>query len=99
VRRTVCRVSELLEGHGRLVEIEGEGIALFRVGGEVYAIENSCPHRNGPLAFGDLRGYTVYCPLHAWAFDVRTGKCEELPDASVRTYRIHVQGDELQIEL
>ena len=99
VRRAVCRLSQLPEGQGYLVEVDGEGIALFRIGAEVHAIENACPHRNGPLAFGDLRGCTVFCPLHAWAFDVRTGRCEEFPEASVRTYRVHVEGDEVQIEL
>lgn len=97
--RTICRLSQLSEGRGFLAEVEGEGIALFRIGDEVHAIENACPHRSGPLAFGDLRGCTVYCPLHAWAFDVRTGRCEEFPEASVRTYTVHVQGDEVQIEL
>ncbi len=99
MRRTICRLSQLSEGRGFFAEVDGEGIALFRIGGEVHAIENACPHRNGPLAFGDLRGCTVYCPLHAWAFDVRTGSCEEFPEASVRTYTVHVQGDEVQIEL
>ena len=99
MRRTVCRLSQLPEGRGYLVEVEGEGIALFRIGAEVHAIENACPHRNGPLAFGDLRGRTVYCPLHAWAFDVKTGRCDEFPEASVRTYRVHVEGDDVQIEL
>ncbi len=76
-----------------------EVIAVFRVGDEVHAIENTCPHRGGPLAFGDLREATVFCPLHAWAFDVRTGRCGEFPEASVRTYQVHVVGDEVQLEL
>jgi nitrite reductase [NAD(P)H] small subunit len=99
VRRTVCRFSQLPDGRGHLVEVDGETIALFRVGGEVFALDNTCPHRNGPLAFGDLRGSTVFCPLHAWPFDVRTGQCEEFPGVSVRTFRVRVEGDDVQIEL
>jgi nitrite reductase (NADH) small subunit len=99
VRRTVCRLSCLPEGQGYLVEVDGEAIALFRVGSAVHAIENACPHRSGPLAFGELRGSTVHCPLHAWPFDVRTGQCEEFPEISVRTFAVHVEGDEVQIEL
>jgi len=94
VRHTVCRLSELPEGRGFLVEVEGEAIALFRIGREVHAIENE-----GPLAFGDLRGATVFCPLHAWGFDVRSGRCDEFPDACVRTFRVHLNGDDVQIEL
>lgn len=81
------------------MEAGGEAIALFRVGGEVLAIESTCPHRGAPLAFGDLRGATVFCPLHAWAFDVRTGRCDEFPEASVRRYEVHVVGEEVQLEL
>ncbi len=99
MRRTVCCLSQLPEGHGYLVEVEGECIALFRVGREVHAIENACPHREGPLAFGDLRGSTVFCPLHAWGFDVRTGRCDEFPGACVRTFQVHLEGDDVQIEL
>ena len=99
MRVTVCRLSDLPPHRGYLVEVAGEAIALFRVGDEVYAIENTCPHRGGPLAFGDLRGVTVHCPLHAWAFDVRTGRCDEFPEASLRTFPVHVDGEEVQLEL
>ena len=99
MRVTVCRLSDLPARQGHLVEAGGEAIALFRVGDEVHAIENTCPHRGGPLAFGDLRGATVYCPLHAWAFDVRSGRCCEFPEASLRTFAVHVEGDEVQLEL
>ncbi len=40
---------EDLEG-GKLVEAAGQRIAVFNVGGSYYAIENTCPHRGGPLA-------------------------------------------------
>jgi nitrite reductase (NADH) small subunit len=99
VRRTVCRFSDLPERQGYLVEVDGEGFALFRVGDRVHAIENACPHREGPLAFGELRGATVHCPLHAWAFDVRTGRCDEFPGVAVRTIPVHLEGDEVQLEL
>lgn len=48
-------------------------VALFNVSGEIYAIENTCPHQGGPLADGYLEGPFVTCPWHAWCFDVRSG--------------------------
>jgi nitrite reductase (NADH) small subunit len=99
VRRTVCRLQDLPEKSGYLVEVGDAAVALFRVGREVFAVDNVCPHRDGPLAFGDLRGCVVYCPLHAWGFDVRTGACDEFPGVSVRTFGVHVEGDEVQLEL
>ncbi|HET9595874.1 MAG TPA: Rieske 2Fe-2S domain-containing protein [Anaeromyxobacteraceae bacterium] len=97
--RAVCRLSDLPATQGYLVEVGGEVVALFRVGDEVHAIENRCPHRDGPLAFGDLKGSTVYCPVHAWDFDVRTGRCGEFPRVAVRTFPVQVRGDEVLIEL
>jgi nitrite reductase (NADH) small subunit len=99
VWKTVCRVSDLPEKQGYLVEVEGNAIALFRVGDAVHAIDNACPHRDGPLAFGDLRGPMVFCPLHAWGFDVRNGRCDEFPGVEVRTFAVRVEGEEVSIEL
>ncbi len=97
--RAVCRLTDLPPRQGYLVEVEGEEVALFRVGEQVHALANACPHREGPLAFGDLRGSTVYCPLHAWDFDVRTGRCGEFPEVAVRTLRVQVLGDEVLLDV
>ena len=47
---------------GKLVEAVGQSIAIFNLGGTYYAIENTCPHRGGPLAEGMLAGEEVICP-------------------------------------
>jgi nitrite reductase (NADH) small subunit len=99
VLRAVCRLSDLPPKQGYLVVVGGEEVALFRVGAEVHALANACPHREGPLAFGDLRGSTVFCPLHAWDFDVRTGRCGEFPSVAVRTYPVLLRGDEVLLDL
>ena len=63
---------EDLEG-GKLVEAGGHRIAVFNVGGSYYAIENTCPHRGGPLAEGMVVGEEVICPWHGSRFNVKTG--------------------------
>ena len=65
--------AELPEGGRTVVRAEARDLAIVRVGGIVYAIDNVCPHRNGELGRGDLQGHHLYCPQHAWCFDVRTG--------------------------
>ncbi len=48
---------------------------MFRTrGGVVYATQALCPHRDGPLIDGLLGGTTLVCPLHAWKFDLATGR-------------------------
>ena len=56
-----------------VLQLDGSAIAIARVDGVVYAFDNTCPHRGGELGRGDLLGYLVHCPLHAWCFDVRSG--------------------------
>jgi nitrite reductase (NADH) small subunit len=99
VRYRVARLHDLPDGHGWLVEVAGEEIALFRQGDRVHALENDCPHRGAALAFGDLRGGIVYCPLHAWGFAVETGVCSEFPASPARAFVVHVEGDDVWLEL
>lgn len=65
--------ADLKEGQPVVVEAGGWKLAAVRVGGVAFAIDNACPHRDGELGRGDLQGYHLYCPLHAWSFDVRDG--------------------------
>lgn len=99
MRHRIGRLEDLPDGLGSLVELDGREIALFRRGSRVYALDNTCPHRGAALAFGDVRGDLVHCPLHAWPFHLSTGACPEFPEASVATYRVHVEGGEVEVEL
>ncbi len=80
--------SELKEGERTVVHAEGRDLALARVHGVVYAIDNVCPHRNGELGRGDLQGYHLYCPLHAWSFDLRDGKAFFPQGAKVECFEV-----------
>lgn len=48
--------------------------AVCNVDGRLHAVSNRCPHQGGDLGDGFLDGACLYCPLHGWAFDVRTGE-------------------------
>lgn len=65
--------AELSEGGRCTVDVGGKAVALVRVEGRVWAVDDTCPHRGGPMGQGDLQGHFLYCPLHAWSFDVRDG--------------------------
>jgi nitrite reductase (NADH) small subunit len=75
-------------GEGRNYEVAGERIAVFHMrSGEVFAVQASCPHKNGPLADGLVGNGIVICPLHAWKFDLKTG-ASIFGDCSVKSYRV-----------
>ena len=75
----VALASELLPGGKKLLDIDGRAVALFNVGGKLYAIDDVCTHDGGPLAEGELDGCEIVCPRHGALFDVRTGAALCMP--------------------
>ena len=90
---------EDLEG-GKLVEVGGHRIAVFNVGGSHYAIENTCPHRGGPLAEGMMAGEEVICPWHGSRFNVKTGSVLTPPTRQgVKSFPVRISGDDVEVEV
>lgn len=83
-------VSSLTPGSCRTIEIRGKKLALVRVGDEFHAVDDTCPHRGAALGAGFVDGHTLYCPLHGWGFDVRTGAGLTRPDKPLRQYRTKI---------
>lgn len=95
----VADKSELEPGKGKVVNVDGKEIALFNVENVFCAMENTCPHRGGPLGDGHLEGPVVTCPWHAWTFDARTGVCQNAPDMNLVCFKSKVVGTDVLIEL
>ena len=76
---------------GRSVRIGADEIAIFNLGDRYLAVDNSCPHRGGPLCDGIVSGDTVVCPLHGWKISLETGAVLK-PDVCVKveTYPVSV---------
>jgi nitrite reductase (NADH) small subunit len=99
MRHRVARLRELPDRVGWLVQVGEREIALFRLGDRIFALDNDCPHRGAALAFGEVRGEELRCPLHAWPFHIPTGSCPEFPEVSARSYPVHVEGEHVYVEL
>jgi nitrite reductase (NADH) small subunit len=78
-------------GEGREFEVGGELIAVFRArDGRVFGTQARCPHRAGHLADGVLGGGLVVCPLHAFRFELATGKPAGNDCQALKTYRVTI---------
>lgn len=97
--KDVARTSDLPPGSRKLLTVEGQRLALFNVEGQLYAIENRCPHRGGPIGAGGLCGTMLTCPWHGQQFDVSAGGSASTSDAGLRTYRVCVEGDVVLVDL
>jgi nitrite reductase (NADH) small subunit len=75
-------------------------IGVFRTADDrVFAIEDHCPHRGGPLSQGIVHGTAVTCPLHNWVISLETGKALGADEGSVRTIPVKVEDGRLFIAL
>ncbi|MBI3322240.1 MAG: non-heme iron oxygenase ferredoxin subunit [Candidatus Omnitrophica bacterium] len=93
-------VGELPPGQAKLVEAEGRQIALFNVGGTLYAIDNACSHAGGSLAEGFVEGGQVECSWHGARFDLKTGQALSAPaSGTMATYKVRVSGSDVEIEV
>jgi 3-phenylpropionate/trans-cinnamate dioxygenase ferredoxin subunit len=96
----VAKDSEIPEGETRIYDVEGTRIALCRVEGRLYAVEDRCSHDDGPLGEGYLEGYEIECPRHGARFDVRTGSVCRMPAVvPVEAFPVRVEDDDVYVEV
>jgi nitrite reductase/ring-hydroxylating ferredoxin subunit len=96
--RTI-KLEELPPGSVRELQVEGKAIAVANVNGKIYAINNTCLHRAGPLGQGLLQGTVVTCPWHGWEYDVTTGKSVQNPAVGVDSYPTEVRGQDIFVDV
>ena len=86
----VAELSELARRKKKLVEVEGEPVALFLLGSDVHALADTCIHKQRSLSKGVLLNGCVVCPGHQWEFDVATGY-ESTQDRYQPSYDVRVE--------
>ena len=98
--KEVATLADIPALGGRAVATRDGEIALLRnERGEVYALDNRCPHKGGPLAEGAVSGDTVYCPLHNWRIDLTCGEARDPDTGCVRTWPVRLEGERVFIRL
>ncbi len=91
-------INDIPVGQGVCFIIKGEEVAVFRDrDGKIFAVENQCPHRRGPLAEGVIGGGKVVCPLHGHKFDLATGQGHE-PRECVRVFKTWVDNEQIFLQ-
>jgi 3-phenylpropionate/trans-cinnamate dioxygenase ferredoxin subunit len=95
----VAHKSAVAAGTTQRVVVDGIGILLCNVGGELYAVEDVCTHDGGSLDAAELDGRRIMCPRHGAFFDVTTGTALTLPAVSpLPTFPVRVDGDDVFID-
>jgi 3-phenylpropionate/trans-cinnamate dioxygenase ferredoxin component len=94
--QTVAKIGEIPDGGMIQVSAHGDPVGLYRVGQEVFAINDYCTHEETYLTDGEfeIEDFEVECPLHGSRFDVRDGSVRILPATKpVATYPVKIEGD------
>jgi nitrite reductase/ring-hydroxylating ferredoxin subunit len=90
--------AEILRGDRVVVEAGDREIVVLRVGDQLHAFDNACPHEGNPLVEGEVLGDVLECAYHGWRFDLGTGACL-VGDEAARRYSVELVGGELRILL
>lgn len=86
-------------GRAIRVTVENTPVAVFNVGGVLFAVDAKCTHVGGPLDRGSVVSTIVTCPLHGSQFDLQTGAVVRGPAIKpVKSYRVQTEADGLAIE-
>jgi 3-phenylpropionate/trans-cinnamate dioxygenase ferredoxin component len=98
--RVAIAVGDVAPGRSRRCVVDGQAVLVCNVGGDFYALADTCTHDRGPLGEGRLRGHLIECPRHGSRFDVRDGDAKTPPAMRpVAVYPVRVQGDAVEVLL
>lgn len=95
----IAALDDIPQRGARVVKTSEGCVAVFRTAtDEVYALDNRCPHKGGPLAEGIVHGNSVTCPLHNWVFSLETGMAQGADEGQVATYGAKVEGGRILLD-
>lgn len=84
----------------RVVKTKAGCVAVFRTAAdEVFALDDRCPHRGGPLSEGIVHGRRVTCPLHNWVIAFESGEAQGADEGRVRTYPARIEDGRVMVDL
>ena len=98
-RISIAKIKDIPSGEARVYWVRGIEIAIFNVEGELYALDNLCPHQGGPLMAGKVHEKVVTCPWHHWQFHLETGASSVNPSISAKTYPVTIVDGIVKIEM
>lgn len=75
-------------------------IGVFRLEDDrIFAINNKCPHKSGPLSQGIVYGDKVACPLHSWKISLVDGKADEPDVGETACFNTKIEDGVVYLEL
>ena len=102
---TVAKTSEIQPGQRKSVWVEGVRVLVLNIEGTLYAIDESCPHRECSLSKANIiKDKLIVCPCHSAQFDLETGDVAVQPNKYPPTpplpvHQVKVEGGDVMVAL
>ena len=88
----------LADGENIVIDIDGADVAVFKVEGGFYAIEDVCSHDGGEIASGELDGDEIICPRHGARFCIKTGAVKSPPAyENIHCFLVRIDNGKVQV--
>lgn len=98
--KALCALDDIPRLGSRVVKTAGGDLAVFRTADDrVFAVNDKCPHKGGPLSQGIVSGDRVTCPLHGWAIELASGNAVAPDQGCVKRHEARVEAGQVQLRL
>lgn len=96
----ICKVSEIYNRKGKRFILDEENeIAIFKVDGKFYAVDNICPHNHTSQIYdGYIENLYVACPVHGFQFHLETGEQPTKMGCRLRTFELKIQDEYIYVK-
>jgi len=90
--------NELADGENVVVDVDGTDVAVFKLDGKYYAIEDVCSHDGAEIASGQLEGDEIICPRHGARFCIKTGAVKSAPAyEDITCFPVRIENGRVQV--
>ena len=94
-----CASEELKQGSAMVYKHVVSRIGIFRTESGLFAIDNTCPHYEAELHYGEIREGKVLCPWHRWRFELATGRCDTGKAFDVACYPVKEEDGSIWVDV
>lgn len=96
----VCKTTQISTGQMKKISVDGKDIVVVNIGGDYFAINDTCTHAGASLSEGKIEDATIICDWHGAQFDCKNGKLIKFPAKidDLEVYNVVVEEDNILIE-
>ncbi len=96
----VCKTTQISIGQMKKISVDGKDIVIVNIGGNYFAINDTCTHAGASLSEGKIEDSTIICDWHGAQFDCKNGKLIKFPAKidDLEVYNVVVEEDNILVE-